>query len=686
MAPNLAFRPDIDGLRAVAVLAVVLFHAGAPGFDGGFVGVDVFFVISGFLITQRVVASREAGDFTFGHFYARRARRLLPAAATTLLATLAAGVVLLEPADVVRLARSGVAAAFSASNVLFWSEAGYWDAAATSKPLLHTWSLAVEEQFYLLWPLLLIGLLAWRGRGAIVPLLGIGVVSLALTWWFTGVDAAGAFYLMPFRVYEFVAGAAIVWLDRRTWPATRAATTTRAALWLVGLAAILGSIALYDGATVFPGVAAAVPAFGTAAVIMARRPATLDRVLSNAVAGQVGLRSYSLYLTHWPVLVFAAVIHGPLDGGATLTVLGLSVVLAELQFRFVERPMRWTAPRTSAHRARRVNTRAAAPGVAAMVLVAIAGAGAMAGNSPGALPASAPPPTAPVQALDREEVLPEPPDERLLRSVSFEAEMSDRSVVHDQLCDAGKIAAASDTPFCGAIDSNATNVVVLGDSHTLDAVNALLTAAPELRIIVPEDRRGGCPPLHDLEGLEGLAARDGQSGRVDCSVYNEGRFDVVDSIAPDLDVIVLSMLIEEDYGDLDLVVEAFEETVAWMIDRWGVPIVVMGVGPYYEGRAFGLATRADTLDGFDAELNKGLRERIFQTDARLAASMDALGARYVSRLGWLCPDRACRALVPGQSRWMIYDEQHLTGAASRALGLGLRGPIRAALGLDPDVG
>ena len=201
------FRPEIEGMRAVAVVAVILFHAGFSFVPGGFLGVDIFFVISGFLITSNVLAEFSQGKFSFVGFYRRRVLRLFPASATTVLVTLVVSFFCLPPDEVVNLAKSALSALAAVSNIYFWTQVGYFDTDAHLKPLLHTWSLGVEEQFYLVWPALLLLLMRIGGRRAI--LLGVltaGVASLAGASLFIKSDPSAVFYLMPFRIFEFTIG------------------------------------------------------------------------------------------------------------------------------------------------------------------------------------------------------------------------------------------------------------------------------------------------------------------------------------------------------------------------------------------------------------------------------------------------------------------------------------------------
>lgn len=334
-----AYRRDIDGLRAVAVIAVVLFHFGIPGFAGGFVGVDVFFVISGYLITSIICRERASGHFSFMEFWLRRARRILPALVVMVVACLIAGWFLLVPRDYEELGRSARYQAMFISNVLFARQDGYFDTDSELKPLLHTWSLAVEEQFYILLPLLLALLgryvKAWR-RG----LLGIALVSFAVSLWQVQHASAQAFFLLPARAWELLAGSLLAVapvVDRSVSLMVRQAVAT------AGIAAVAVAIACYDWQTAFPGMAALLPVLGTVAIIWSGsgQDTWLSRMLGTRPMVAVGLISYSWYLWHWPMHVFAE--YAAVDGIATHENLALmlsSLLLGYLSWRWVETPMR----------------------------------------------------------------------------------------------------------------------------------------------------------------------------------------------------------------------------------------------------------------------------------------------------------------------------------------------------------
>jgi peptidoglycan/LPS O-acetylase OafA/YrhL len=348
LVQDLRYLPEIDGLRAVAVLAVVLFHSGL-GLPGGFVGVDVFFVISGYLITSLITKDLGQGSFSLSAFWERRARRIIPALVVVTLATLMAGYGLLLPADYAALGSAVAVQAAFAANIYYWRDTGYFSGGAEQKVLLHTWSLAVEEQFYLVLPLLIMALFRGtteRRRRRLRFLFSAGIVgSLALSTYAVSKHPAAAFYLLPTRAWELLLGATLVavpsgWITDR--PRVRDVATA------VGLAAILIPSLCYTNETPFPGWAAVPPCLGAALVLWGTLLKTeksprpfLGKLLAAPALVSVGLLSYSLYLWHWPLFAFATYwALGPLPFGVRLFLVGVSFVLAFLSWKFVETPFR----------------------------------------------------------------------------------------------------------------------------------------------------------------------------------------------------------------------------------------------------------------------------------------------------------------------------------------------------------
>lgn len=334
------YRAEIDGLRAVAVLPVILYHAGLGLFSGGFAGVDVFFVLSGYLITALLIEDLAQGRYSLTEFYIRRARRLLPALTVVVLACVPFAWAWMGPAAFEGFARSLVAVGLFSSNILFWQEGGYFATSSEVKPLLHTWSLAVEEQYYLLFPPLLA--LLWRRLQAyvfwIIAALALGSFALALIS--VGARPEAAFYLAPTRAWELLAGSLAALMARRhPGPA-------RQGLAALGLGMILAAMMVYDVRTPFPSAWTLLPVAGTVLVIRYAQAGTaVAWVLSRRPLVGIGLISYSAYLWHQPLFAFARL--RSLDAPA-LWVMGLlsgaALGLAWITWRFVEQPCRRPAP------------------------------------------------------------------------------------------------------------------------------------------------------------------------------------------------------------------------------------------------------------------------------------------------------------------------------------------------------
>jgi len=339
------FRPDIEGLRAVAVLLVLAYHARIPGFPGGYIGVDVFYVVSGFLITGLIVRElRATGRVDLLTFYARRARRLLPAALVVIALTVIASAIVLPPLRVPDVAADGAAAALYVSNIRFAAQAtDYLQAELDPSPLLHFWSLGVEEQFYLFWPALLL-LVAGRGTnirriGLVVGIVALLSFALGVVW--TDSDAPLAFFLLPARAWELAVGAALAIGVARL---SRIPISLTPVVVGAGLALIVIGAVIFDTDTPFPGTAALLPVIGTALVIAGGIPQPLNamsRLVSVRPMRWIGGISYSLYLWHWPLLVLPAAAAGSdLPLPARLGLVALTFVLADASRRWIEDPIR----------------------------------------------------------------------------------------------------------------------------------------------------------------------------------------------------------------------------------------------------------------------------------------------------------------------------------------------------------
>jgi peptidoglycan/LPS O-acetylase OafA/YrhL len=463
-------RRDIDGLRAVAVLAIVAYHAFPRWIPGGFVGVDVFFVISGFLITGIIDRAREAGRFSYLAFYLRRARRIVPAYVVVLAATAALSLWLLLPLRLTWVGGALAASGLFLTNFAFTMSFGYFTPVVQQNPLLHLWSLGVEEQFYLVWPLLLAAL-SWKAlrRARFAVAVVVLAVSLAAAQWLTTHDGAvWSFFLFPTRAWEFLAGGLLA-LAPRFAPRGPASANAAGA---VGLALILGSIALLSDATPFPGLSAVPACLGAAFVLwsgIGRDPAA-TAVLRSAPAVGVGLVSYSLYLWHWPALIFAReYAQRDLRPLEIATVLALSAGLAVVTWRYVEQPWR-----------RRATPRPArALALTLSPLLAFVALGAALFLTHG-LPTRLSPAARQAANIENTDVNPR------------------RQACFTNL----KPVAPNGCRYGAATDAKDYDVLVWGDSHADAVTPGVVDWATARGWSVREATHGGCPPVVDARSMQ----------------------------------------------------------------------------------------------------------------------------------------------------------------------------------------
>ncbi|MGB8365037.1 MAG: acyltransferase family protein [Rhizomicrobium sp.] len=461
---GLAYRPEIDGLRALAILPVLLFHFHVRAFRGGFVGVDVFFVISGYLITQLIQAERAARRFSITHFYERRVRRIFPALFAMLTVVTIAAAFILFPVDFVRYGKSLLATAAFGSNFEFWRETGYFDVIAEEKPLLHLWSIAVEEQFYLLFPAILLAVGRGSRRRIIATVGAIFAASFAFSVWGVGHAPSATFYLLPGRAWELMLGALLA-LGAVPGIASR---TVREILAVCGVGAIAFAIFAFSADTAFPGPAALIPCLGAGLVIYGTSGGAMAAatILGTRPMVFVGRISYSLYLWHWPLIVFARYLdfRDP-PPAQTALLIALSFGLAILSWAVIEQPFRGT--RMHIARPRLFAGGAAAMGLCAALALLVV----MSNGLPGRL------------RPDLRAILAEENDHEARIDTCFGLDADD--VRAGRLCRIG---------FLGGTPS----FLLWGDSHA----DAVLPAVAE--VAAREGRTGlfaggrSCPPLLDV--------------------------------------------------------------------------------------------------------------------------------------------------------------------------------------------
>lgn len=337
------YRPDIDGLRAIAVLSVVAFHAFPNWAKGGFIGVDVFFVISGYLITLVIYENLDKESFSLTQFYARRIRRIFPALILVLISCLVIGWFTLLADEFQQLGKHVAASAGFVSNLIFWQESGYFDNAAETKIMLHLWTLGIEEQFYLVWPVIL--WLAWKRKiDLFVVTLFLAVASFFVNLQSIKLDAVGTFFSPQTRLWELLVGSLLAWCSqyrkKTVWLIRNKIGMN--ILSLTGLMLLLFGFWQIDNNSIFPGMLALVPVTSALLIIMAGSQGWISRIiLSNKIAVWFGLISFPLYLWHWPLLTFARIVEGQVPSlGIRLWAIALAVLLAWLTYKFVECPIR----------------------------------------------------------------------------------------------------------------------------------------------------------------------------------------------------------------------------------------------------------------------------------------------------------------------------------------------------------
>jgi peptidoglycan/LPS O-acetylase OafA/YrhL len=469
--PALKYRPEVDGLRAIAVIPVILFHSGLHAFSGGFVGVDVFFVISGYLITSIILSEMMAGKFSLVTFYERRARRILPSLFVMMLICIPAAWLILDPPDFKYFAKSLVAVPVFSSNLLFWLESGYFDATAELKPLLHTWTLAVEEQYYVLFPLILMA--GWTlGRKWIVALLAVGALaSLTVAQIGAAQGSSTSFYLLHARAWELLIGSFIAfyfsWRPRSeeaNGPLNQFAT-------VLGVALIGYAVFAFDSGTEFPGLHALVPTLGAALIILFATPQTwVGQVLRSRGFVFIGLISYSAYLWHQPVFAFAR--QSSLKEPSVPTMLALAVFslfLAYLSWRFVEQ----------AFRQKTVFTRQRIFAISAVGSVLFIGLGLTGYLNNGF-------------------------NQRFNVDQGLDSEFAETEIRNQ--CDRNDDGKGHGVDFClfGMANAQASpDIAVFGDSHSEALLPAFDAAAKARGETIVHIGLGGCPPLLGLDVANG---------------------------------------------------------------------------------------------------------------------------------------------------------------------------------------
>ena len=630
------FRPDVEGLRAVAIAAVVLYHAELTTFAGGFVGVDVFFVVSGFLITSLLLRDREEhGRIRLAPFWARRIRRLLPASVLVLVATSVLARFVMSALSYVRGLADVPWAGLYISNVLFAQEALDYLGPGQPSFVLHYWSLAVEEQFYVVWPVLL--LLAGRGgrRAIVATVAAVAVASFAANVVLTDVRQPWAFFLLPARAWELALGALVAMAGPLL---ARLARGVREAMAWIGLGAIAYAVFAFDHTTLFPGVAATVPVAGTALVIASgaatQHVTTAARLLSLRPAVLLGRWSYSLYLWHWPLLVMAAgdgtsIAPRPVRLGAVAASIGL----AALTHRYVEVPLR-SSPWLSL-----------APRRCAALAVALTAVAVLAGTLPGA----------PVMHSGR------PSEGDRTDWVASDLRPSlrgasrDLPALYDLGCHDEKVATLPTACAFGDRDSDRT-VVLFGDSHAAQWFPALEAAAIDEGWRLVTFTKSACPSVD-------IAVVNADLGRTytECATWRAAVHEEIQQEQPELVVLSNSRgYRREGGGDLQ---DAWGAGLRDTIERLAVDAVVLGDTPRpgYDVPVC-LSAHVDDVRPCEFSVAEGVDDEHETVEASVA---DATGARFVRTAGWICHDARCPVIDGDVLLWR--DRHHITATFAATL-------------------
>lgn len=584
------YRDDIDGLRAVAVSSVLMFHAFPDAMPGGFVGVDIFFVISGYLITSIIAAEIAAGSFSIAEFYARRIRRLFPALLLVLVASLVVGWRILLPDELIEIGKEAAGGSAFVGNLVFWRERGYFQAADEAKPLLHLWSLGVEEQFYAVWPLLLI--VAWRWKKMLPAAIAIAAASFMWNMAAYRNHAIDAFYLPMPRFWELMAGACLaLWRPKHggNWAATAGAALIGVATWRI------------SREMSFPGWAAVVPVLGAALLIHAGPRGWANRILSAKPVVYLGKISYPLYLWHWPALVLSAVAFGNLGWPATVAVLAACVVLAVLTYELVEKPIRSRhAPMLPAA----LGTAMASAAVFGLTL-------AISDGIPQRLPAEA----------------------RALLSVNAE-QLVGTWRQHKCFLDSPE----GPEKFSAECVDEGTGplIVVWGDSYAAALYSGLRRLQARYGYRIAQFTASDCPPVL------GVTTDSGH-----CEAVNRAVLERVKSLHPDLVLLNGNWLARWKYFRDG---QAVAETLA-KLD--GLPVVLVGNAPFWPENLPRAMLRLE-LTGRSIPERMDENPISIVTDEKLRRIAATAGVRFVSLQDRLCSREGCLTSVSGQASAVDY--------------------------------
>lgn len=616
------YFPHIDGLRTFAVLSVFLFHLDLPHIEGGFLGVDVFFVISGFLITRILKQDAEGGSFGAANFYARRVRRLFPALLVVMVFCLMVGYFRYSPERLVEMANSGIAAILSISNFYFYFNSDYFDAAAETQVFLHTWSLAVEEQFYLIWPLIIYVVVKYLVKShQVMFVITLCVLGTIASYLGTRLDASMAFYMMPFRIAEFGLGAILCWL-----PVANLPRPIRESLVLAAFLTMLGSFVLITGEFSFPGAWFLVPCVATSVLIYLGGVSRVSEILlSNPVSTYIGKISYSLYLFHWPVIVlYRNEKLSSLVLMDQLMIFGSAAFLAIATYHFVEQPLR--RPGTIWPTNRRVGLNFA---LGVVMLTSVSW-----------------------YMIDRAGLPNRVPEEIRFVIENVDEEKTRRFDIYRSLCrDRG-------WEKCDLPDEKNFNVYILGDSHGADALNILQPQWPSAHYVLYSEN--GCPPMT----IEDFNRTVSESARHYSKCLTKTMALADNSVIDVADMLVVS---SRYTWYAPAILERFLDSLKLPAD---FPVIIFGQAPAFSNDLPEIVYRYGQSAGLEDHVGEYLADETWSVDDELIRVAKKHNATFIPKAGHFCdqPSNRCQLFFGKEKKLLTHDKHHMSYEASFTLG------------------
>ncbi|OHV76832.1 acyltransferase family protein [Rhizobium sp. LCM 4573] len=603
------YRPDVDGLRAVAILPVLLFHSGVSGFSGGFVGVDVFFVISGYVIAMSLLSDLENGKFSIFRFYAKRVRRIFPALFVTVAVTCVIAYLLFIPSYFLDFSKSLLATSIFMSNMYFWKASGYFAADSVFSPLLHTWSLSVEEQYYIFMPIATFIIYRFLGKRWLLTLLPVILVSFALSVYATTTAPTANFYVLPTRAWELLIGAA---LALGTIPVVRSRWLAEV-IGFLGLGLIAFAVFTFDETTPFPGLNALYPCLGSVLLIyIGKSPARplATSILSLPPMVGIGLISYSLYLVHWPIVSFFR--YQTLDHPTTIqafAIVAASFILAYLSWRFVEQPFRTPNPAIT-------QPRLLAGGVAAIVVFAAAGAVGIASEGfPGRRP-----------------------------------DFTEQKIAGHEQWNQGKCFLSNDPDYrkwsaddCAITQSDGPAALLWGDSFAAQYVPGIAANSARIPMKIFQYTAAGCPPIISYYSY----------ARPRCTEFNANALKIIKDL--NIDTVILSAR----WTDLQLRgLDQLESTLA-QLKPLGTKVYVIGQSPQFSTSVQVIAYAKGSRDPDAVDKWKIFFDPAINAEIKRYAGT----AAFIDPLPSLCSGLECPYREKGQ--YLYEDAEHFSVEGSK---------------------